>query len=71
MLHKKKTGARALKTIFDNLLLDEIENASNKDNLSELIISWNKNQGLYVKQKYDEKVKCLTQENVDIEHISA
>lgn len=70
---RKKTGARALKTIFDDLLLDEIENASNKNNLSELIISWNKNQGLYVKQKYDKKIKHLVQENenIDIEYISA
>lgn len=68
---RKKTGARALKTIFDDLLLNEIENASSEENLTELVISWNKNQGLYVKQKHDEKIKYLTQENenIDIEDI--
>lgn len=53
----KNTGARAIKTIIEDLLFSEIEHICNNKNIEELVISYSNRKGLYVRQKCYEKFK--------------
>ncbi len=54
----KNTGARAIKTVIENLLFPEIENTCLNKNIEEFVISYSNCNGLYVMRKYYEKQNC-------------
>lgn len=49
----KNTGARAIKTVVENLLFSEIENACLNKNIEEFTISYSNRKGLYVRNKLE------------------
>jgi len=56
-LHKN-TGARAIKTIIEDVLFSEIEHIYNNKDIEDLVISYSNRKGLYVRDKYNEKLNC-------------
>lgn len=58
MVIHKNTGTRAIKTVIEDLLFSEIENACLNKNIKELIISYSNHKGIYVRQKCYGKLNC-------------
>lgn len=54
---REQTGARAISSAFENLLFPEIENVCQNEDIGELVISYSRSKGVYVKQKYRDSSK--------------
>lgn len=62
----KETGARALNAVIEALLLPEIATMFENKNIDEMVISYNKYKGIYIRYKYFETQKDKWIEKRDI-----